>query len=73
MHSCINKLYQQIEGIAMGCPLAQTMVNYILGHMETKMFQKQTPYRPKMYIRHIDDIFAVFNNDNACMPFPSNN
>ena len=22
-----------------------------------------------MYVRYIDDIFAVFNNDNACMPF----
>ena len=37
--------------------------------METKMLQKQTRDRPKMYVRYMDNIFVVFDNDNACMSF----
>ena len=66
-----NKLYQQIDGITMGCPLAPTMANFLLGHFETIMLRKQTPDHPKMYVRYMNDIFAVFenDNDNACMSY----
>ena len=38
--------------------------------METRMLKKQTPdYRNKIYIRYMDDSFAVFDNDNACISF----
>ena len=30
-----NKLYLQIHGVAMRCPLAPTMANFLLGHFET--------------------------------------
>ena len=35
------------------------------------MLKKQTLNHPKMYVRYMDDIFAVFenDNDNACMSF----
>ena len=68
MFSYNNKLYQQIDGITMGCPLAPTMANFLLGHFETIMLRKQTPDHPKMYMRYI---FAVFenDNDNACMSY----
>ena len=64
-----NKLYQQMDGVAVRCPLVPTMANFFLGHMEAKMLQKQTLDHPKMYVRCMDDIFAVFDNDNACMSF----
>ena len=35
-----NKLYQQIDGVAMACPLAPTMANFLLRHMETTMLKK---------------------------------
>ena len=66
-----NKLYEQIDDVAMGCPLAPTVVNFLLGHFETIMSRKQTPDHSKMYLKCMDDIFAVLenDNDNACMSF----
>ena len=45
-----NRLYQQINGIAMGCSLTPRMANLFLGHVETKMLQKQTPDCSKIYV-----------------------
>ena len=64
-----NKLYQQIDDLALGCPVAPTMANFLLGHFETIMLRKLTPDHPKMYMRYMDNIFAVFENDNACISF----
>ena len=64
-----NKLFQRIDGVAMGCPLAPTMANYFFGDMETTLLKKQTSDQPKMYVRYMDDILAVFDNNNACMSF----
>ena len=36
-----NKLYQQIDGVSMGCSLAQTMANFLLGHIETIMLKSK--------------------------------
>ena len=35
-----NKLYQQVDDVAMACPLAPTMANFLLGYMETIMLKK---------------------------------
>ena len=45
------------------------MANFLLKHMETIMLKKQTPNHLKMYVRYLNHIFAVFDNDNACMSF----
>ena len=29
-----NKLYRQIYGVALGCPLAPKLANFLLGHMK---------------------------------------
>ena len=64
-----NKLYQQIDSVAMGCPLAPTMANFLFRTHGTKMLQKHPSDHFKIYVRFMDDIFAVFDNDNACMSF----
>ena len=64
-----NKLFQQIDDVAMECSLAPTMANYFFGDMETTLLKKQTSDQPKMYVRYMDDILAVFDNNNACMSF----
>ena len=64
-----NKLYQQIDSVAMGCPLVPTMANFLLGHFKPIMLRKQTSNHPKLYVRCMDNNFAVFENDNACMLF----
>ena len=54
---------------AMGCPLASTIANFLFGHFETIMLKKQTSDHLKIYARYMDDIFAVFENDNASVSF----
>ena len=37
MFSFNGKLYQQIDGVSMGSPLAPTLANFFLGHIEKKL------------------------------------
>ena len=37
----INKLHQHIDSIAIGCPLAPTIANFLLEHMKTIMLEKK--------------------------------
>ena len=56
-----DKLYRQIDGVAMGGPLGPTLANFFLGHLETKLFNG-IDFGPSLYIRYVDDIFAVFSS-----------
>ena len=56
-----NKLYKQIDGVAMGSPLGCTLANFFLGHLETVIFKQPSSTHPKMYLRYVDDVFAVFD------------
>ena len=57
-----DKLYQQHDGVSMGSPLAPTLANFFLAHIENKLLGKQLDFHPKLYSRYVDDIFAVFDN-----------
>ena len=64
-----DKLYQQHDGVSMGSPLAPTLANFFLAHIENKLFGKQSDFHPKLYSRYVDDIFAVINNSDHCTKF----
>ena len=56
-----GKVYNQIDGVAMGCLLAPVLANLFMGNNEklwTENFQG-TP--PSYYRRNVDDISSVFN------------
>ena len=56
--------YKQVDGLAMGGPLGPSLANFFLAHLEkTKMFQKSLDMHPKLYLRYIDNIFAIFSKD----------
>ena len=57
-----DKLYRQIDGVAMGSPLGPTLANFFLAHIELKIFAEHKNYYPKLYCRYVDDIFAIFTN-----------
>ena len=62
-----NKLYKQVDGVAMGSPLGPSLANFFLGHLEDKFFFNSDEcvwgnINPKLYIRYVDDVFAVFDN-----------
>ena len=45
-----NKLYLQIEGVAMGSPLGPTFANFYMGNLENKVLDNLTN-KPSIYVR----------------------
>ena len=67
----LNKdvLYQQVDSVTMGLPLRPTLANFFIANLETKMLQKQLDTHPKLYLRYVDDIFAIFESEKSCNLF----
>ena len=51
----------------MGGPLGPTLANFFLAHLEkSKMFDScPGKHQPKLYLRYIDDIFAIFDESQS--------
>ena len=64
-----NKLYQLIDGIAMGSPLGPTLANFFLATVETKLLAQKLHCSSKLYVRYVDDIFAIFEKEKSCSKF----
>ena len=58
-----NKLYKQIDGVAMGSPLGPTLANAFICHYE-KIWLNECPsqFKPVVYKRYVDDIFVLFKS-----------
>ena len=59
-----NKMYKQIDGVAMGSPLGQVLANIMVGYQEEKLFIDNN--QPLIYFRYVDDTFAVCNCHDEC-------
>ena len=59
---CKNGVYKQCDGVAMGSPLAPLLANWFVVSIENKILNdtKHESYKPKIYKRYVDDLFAVF-------------
>ena len=55
-----SKFYNQIDGVAMGSPLAAVLANIFMSFYESKWLNKYNLNRPKFYLRYADDILAAF-------------
>lgn len=59
----LDGIYHQIDGIAMGTPLAPPLANLYMAFLETRLqrmlAQQMIPW-PRLYKRYIDDIFMVW-------------
>ena len=64
-----NKLYTQVDGVAMGSPLGPSLANFFLGYLEELKLFSNPNLNPKLYIRYVDDIFAVFDKNTSFQPF----
>ena len=58
-----NKLYKQIDRVAVGSPMGCTLANFFLGYLQTVIFKQLSSTHPKMYLCYVDDVFAVFDDD----------
>ena len=58
-----NKLYKQIDGVAVGSPLGSTLANAFLCHYE-KIWLNDCPsqFKSVVYKRYVDDIFVLFKS-----------
>ena len=52
--------YDQIDGVAMGSPLAPILANLFMGHNENNWLSLYSGTKPLFYRRYVDDIFASF-------------
>ena len=62
-------MYDQIDGVAMGSPLAPALANLFLGHHENKWLSDPKANEVIFYKRYVDDIFCLFENENKFQGF----
>ena len=55
----------------MGSPLAPTLANLFMGHHEKNWIKDFSGQKPLFYRIYVDDIFALFNNENEANTFLS--
>ena len=65
-----DKVYDQIDGIAMGSPLAPTLANIFMGNHEKNCIENFEGEKTIFYNRYfIGDIFATFENQKQASEF----
>ena len=55
-----SKFYNQIDGVAMGSPLAPALANNFRGFDESKGLNEYNLNKPKFYLRYTHDVLAAF-------------
>ena len=61
--------YDQIDGVAMGSPLAPVLANLFMGHHERIWLQQYDGPAVYFYRRNVDDTFCLFNNEKDGLEF----
>ena len=64
-----GNIYDQINGVAMGSPLAPVLANLFLGFHEESWLSNYNNSDVLLYRRYVDDTFCVFNNEQDAMLF----
>ena len=64
-----GEYFEQRDGVAMGSPLAPILANLFLGNYEGTWLSEYDGQKPTYYKRYVDDIIAVFDNENDAKTF----
>ena len=65
-----GKFYDQVDGVAMGSPLAPVLANVFMAEFERKWIdQCSISSAPLLWLRYVDDTFAVFRDNAAIQSF----
>ena len=64
-----SKFYNQIDGEAMGYPLAPALANIFMGVYESRWLNECNLNKPKFYLRYVDDILADFDKEQDSLNF----
>ena len=58
-----GRLYQQVDGVAMGSPLDLLFANVFMSFYEQIWLQNcPSPFKPVLYRRYVDDCFLLFRS-----------
>ena len=69
-HLLLNgKVYNHLDYVAMGSPLAPALANLFLGHYERLWLNKYQDPSIHFYRRYFDDTFCLFNNEYEALLF----
>ena len=66
--SFADKMFSQVDGIAMGSPLGPTLANIFLGYYESLLISSLASL-PTIYFRYMDDCFAIFDSRALALDF----
>ena len=66
--SFLGNFYDQIDGVAMGSPLAPVLANLFMGHHEKRWLENYNS-GIEFYRRYVDDTFALFNTEQDALSF----
>ena len=65
-----GKLYQQVDGVAVGSPLGPTLANIFFCHYEDIWLPNcSLECKSSYYKRYVDDIFVLFSSETQVEPF----
>ena len=56
-----SNCYNEIDGVAMGSPLAPVLANIFMGFHKSKWLNEYNLNKPKFYLRYVHDILAAFD------------
>ena len=66
-----GSIFDQIDRVAMGSPLASVLTNLFMGFHEQNWIEQATNVEPIFYKRYVNDIFAVFESEPDAHAFYS--
>ena len=61
----MDVLYKITDGVTIESLLGQTIANFFLANWENHIFKNKSQHCRS----YVDDVFAVFENNNACLSF----
>ena len=64
-----SKFFNQIDGVAMGTPLAPVLATIFMSLYESKWLNENNFNKSKLYLRYVDDILAAFANEQDSLSF----
>ena len=62
-------LYNLINGVAMGSPLAPILANIFVGFYESKWLNEYNLNKKKKYLKYVDDNQTAFDNEQDSLNF----
>ena len=64
-----GKIFDQVDGVAMGSPLGPSLANLFMGYYEQKWLESDHGRLVQFYRRYVDDIFCLFENEHQAQTF----